>query len=974
MRAVRKSLYLIMLCCCAVVLAATSSAGAADVYWQGAGVGSTSTNPGDPVTQWNVAGNWNPSTVPGTGDSAFLPFVTLGTVYGGTATVGDLLISSSNLGTYAAFRVSSGLADTFTVNHLLTIGQSGANRLEHYGSTLEAGYLGLGGSGTYAFSQGSLHLVGGANLRGTLNMVGGTASIHADDTTLVDLSHTTFANTSAGTYTAGANSLTILAPGADPNALFGYFHTDGRIHTAGTTLSISPAESLGGCGELEDFTAIQGTLTARPWGFINLNGGVHIQPGSSVSLAGGTLRLNGLGSEIDGGELTGRYEVVGGTTVGGVTQTDGRNTAESSLILGQGTAATGQYALNGGSLLALGWDILGSSGRGSFVQTAGTHTAANGIDLGFAPGGVGSYDLSGGSLQVGYSFYVGTMGTGQFNQTGGTVTVGEGLHLGAVGGARGSYDLQGGYLTIAGGEGIGDFSDGVFVQTAGTHTVGGDLLLGGQAETANGTFHMDGGELHVLGNEWIGFQGTGRTEQTGGLHTVGNYLVLGASSIGTTAQVGAGTLVLTGGSLTAPYVGAYGNSRIELAGGTLEIDGGLYVNRAAGSMTLGEPVDLLLRDGSIASIGQGSGALRRGTLQAGSETLVVLPPGSNPFTFFRTISTSGLVCVGGTVVPIPEGETVRGIGELDDPVYCRGTMAARPGQFINLNAGARVGPAGSLNLGDANLVINDDWSGMEGGVLTVGGSLMLGGGSAGRGVFTMTAGSLTVGGDIILAAAPNSTGQMRVSKGTSVHARNLTINPSYPGPPFYNARTTKLTIELADDGHALIALSGLATLSGTLDVQATNGYRPRETDSFTIISSTDPNGLKNPGAFSVFSSNITTGLPGSTAFSGTVNGSDYEVTFLGYTAGDANGDHKVSGGDLSLMGGAWMQTGQTWATGDFNGDGKVDAGDLALIGSNWLWSRPPAPSQDAPLPEPATAVLIGAAWAVFSPCRRRARS
>ncbi len=87
---------------------------------------------------------------------------------------------------------------------------------------------------------------------------------------------------------------------------------------------------------------------------------------------------------------------------------------------------------------------------------------------------------------------------------------------------------------------------------------------------------------------------------------------------------------------------------------------------------------------------------------------------------------------------------------------------------------------------------------------------------------------------------------------------------------------------------------------------------------------------------------------------------DYAVTFWGLTAGDANGDHAVDAGDLSLMGGNWMATsGKTWAGADFNGDGAVNAGDLSLMGGNWMWVKPAvAPPMGGSVPEPATLSLL----------------
>ena len=1025
MRAAPQSFYVIVVVCCAVVLTAAGWAGAADANWKGAGVNSAGTSYADPSTHWSTAANWDPSGVPDPSNSAYLAFTTGGTVYGETSTITNLYLSSVGAGTVATFSVRPG--DTFAVDRLLIAGQSSATRLAQSGGSLLAGYVLLGGSARYEFGQGNLLLAAGANLRGTLNMAGGTGTISAGDTTLVDLSHATLVNTSAGTYTAGANSLTIMHSTV-PISVFGYFHTDGRIHTLGTTLSIAPGESLGGCGDVEDLVDAQGSLVARSWGFINLLGGVHVSAGGSVDLAGGTMVADGAASTIDGGNLTSAYLHVGQSGTGTFTQDGGQNTVTSALYVGQSRGSAGTYNLNGGSLLAAGWDVVGYLGAGSVAQSGGTHTAAVGLDVGFSPDTAGSYDLSGGLLEVGDNFYVGTLGAGQVTQTAGTCTVAQGMRMASNGSARGSYYLQGGHLAVATDEGVGDFGRGTFVQSGGSHTVGGDLLLGGMAETAHGTFQLGGGELRVGGNEWVGFSGSGRMDQTSGLHTVAGYLVLGASSIGTTAQANTGCLSMTGGSLTAPYVGAYGSSRYELSGGTLDVDGGLYVNKPAGTMELSGPVDIRLHDNSIAYLGQGTGN-GQASFQAGAETLTVLPPGADPNTFFASFSSAGLVCNAGSIVPIPEGVTVRGIGELDDPVYCAGTMVARPGQFITLNAGARVGPAGSLNLGDADLVVNDTWSGTEGGEMTLGGSLVIGRGSLNRGVFDAAAGSVIVGGQIVLSSNIGSTGELRVGKDTYLQANELILNwqtlPSW-------ARRSRVTVEIADTGNGLIHLTGEGELAGILDVQTLSGYRPKEGDRFTIITSNDPSGLYGED-FDLYTSNITTGLPGSAAFSGDDNGAQYKVTFLGYTAGDANGDHKVDGGDLALMGGnwmmggarpmpgdanlndkvdggdlalmggSWMMTGKSWGDGDFNGDGTVDGGDLgmmggnwmdrvrgwadsdfngdgtvdggdlALMGGSWMWALPTPPPSGAPIPEPACASLVLGAGLALIGGRRRSR-
>ena len=88
--------------------------------------------------------------------------------------------------------------------------------------------------------------------------------------------------------------------------------------------------------------------------------------------------------------------------------------------------------------------------------------------------------------------------------------------------------------------------------------------------------------------------------------------------------------------------------------------------------------------------------------------------------------------------------------------------------------------------------------------------------------------------------------------------------------------------------------------------------------------------------------------------------------------GDANRNNSVDGGDLALMGGAWLNSAQSWGTGDFNGDGVVDGGDLALLGGNWSWSSaPPFSAPELPIPEPASLLLLSAASVTVWVKRRR---
>jgi hypothetical protein len=279
----------------------------------------------------------------------------------------------------------------------------------------------------------------------------------------------------------------------------------------------------------------------------------------------------------------------------------------------------------------------------------------------------------------------------------------------------------------------------------------------------------------------------------------------------------------------------------------------------------------------------------------------------------------------------------------------------QPSQYdqAEINSGkATVGYIGQLagTVIVANAASSSGELAVTAGSLALANRLILGNASGARGTATLTGGSLTAGGAIVLASASSSTGVLKVSKDAYVQVGGLTINTG-------GGRSSKLGVEIASDAHSLIHTTAASSLGGIMDVQVLDGWRPKEGDTFVVISSTDPNAVYYTGNFSSFTSNITTGLPGSSAFGGGGGGANYELVFLGYTSGDANGDHFVDGGDLALLGGSWGQGGQSWASADFTGEGTVDGGDLSLLGGNWSWSLPGG-APGVPVPEPASLALL----------------
>ena len=76
--------------------------------------------------------------------------------------------------------------------------------------------------------------------------------------------------------------------------------------------------------------------------------------------------------------------------------------------------------------------------------------------------------------------------------------------------------------------------------------------------------------------------------------------------------------------------------------------------------------------------------------------------------------------------------------------------------------------------------------------------------------------------------------------------------------------------------------------------------------------------------------------------------------------GDANGDGKVDGSDVTILAGNWQKgvsDGQTarWEEGDFNGDGKVDGSDVTILAGNWQYGVTAAANA---VPEPSSVALL----------------
>jgi hypothetical protein len=300
-----------------------------------------------------------------------------------------------------------------------------------------------------------------------------------------------------------------------------------------------------------------------------------------------------------------------------------------------------------------------------------------------------------------------------------------------------------------------------------------------------------------------------------------------------------------------------------------------------------------------------------------------------------------------------------------------------------LYLGSAANSAGTATISGGAMRVGGTFTNWSGGsAITGGGTVALGSGSVARGVLNITGGSLIAAGPIVMAGGSASTAQLYVAKAANVQVGGLLINSG-------SGRSTQVSMELDANGNSLISSSGAVGLAGALNVQSLSNYRPNQGDAFTLITSTS----SLSGDFSSLTSNLVNTDPNRnvmgllirdanasdpnlkywSAFRGEVDANAYVLTFQGAMAGDATADNTVDGTDFGSLARNYGQSGKIWTDGDFNGDGVVDGTDFGALARNWGLTglSPEAAPLDAPIPEPATLMLLAAGG--LSLIRRKSR-
>ena len=586
-------------------------------------------------------------------------------------------------------------------------------------------YIGFqqGSSGTYRLDGGQLYILSdgprprmdpnypafvsecvGYSGNGAFVQSGGTHTVGQYGTNL----YIGFQQGSSGTYRLEGGELCILSFGWGPNyppfvgECVGYSGNGSFVQTGGqhliglmASLYVGYHPTSTGSYELSG-GSLAGKVIVNPTGTFSQSGGTYQGSLNIVADTAGEGRYcfeNGLFVGTPSG--SGLFRQTGGSaevsgSIGCRYELQAGNLVLSDPRMGR-AQITGQFYLSGGTLAMPGY-VVAETTTGTFVQTGGVHWigAPEIPEITLDSYGSlyldadGSYLLEGGKLTA-YSQNLGYMhGKGSFIQTGGMnrarlIRVGRGYPN-----AEGSYELHGGSInaSIRLGEGwvIGaGFTRGTFLQTGGR--------LSGDVEVSNGTYSMQGGSMDL---STLGVSGPGRSFELQGGHVavrLGEYL---------RGQV---TFAHSGGVNDTGYLEIGGGCAYEYGGGALLVANGLNI-RPGGTLDLmGSALKINVSGDSLVNIPSGVVNASAATLNVGPNSLVIVPPGSDPNGPFKAINNPGMTHVAGIPLIIPAGKRVTGWGAIDDLVICQGTIAAAQDGFIDLTGGVLVSPGSTVDLG-----------------------------------------------------------------------------------------------------------------------------------------------------------------------------------------------------------------------------------------------------------------------------------
>ncbi|GEM_PF-3873674 len=538
-------------------------------------------------------------------------------------------------------------------------------------------------------------------------------------------------------------------------------------------------------GTLNSTFHAQGVVVGREnsTGVFTHQAGTHTSSGVVVADGGQYLLSGGSLNSFLGVGLGGIYNQQGGT------QTGSKNITGQFLL--SGGTSSGYFQLNEGGLV---------------THTGGTNntSAFNSPSLNIQGG---NYLLQGtGIFTSANEALIGSTGTGTFTQSGGQSTFSDNVIIGEQAGSNGTFNFTGGTASL-GNITVGKEGTGAFSQSQTTLTGVGSILLGTESTGDGSWFSTFNAQLSASSTD-IGLDGTGF------MHLIdGDTIFGGKAALGTNSS-GSGTLEIDSGSTftsNALAVGEYGTGRVDLDGGTLDVNTSATVADQNGSSG-----QIVQDGGSLTSVstvvgvqGMGSYDHNAGSHQTGSLALGFGGTGHGTYRY-----VDGSLDITNSLL----------VGAFGTGWFYQGTFGAQTGPSLSLTQdlilGQQTGSFGYFIMDSGSLNVPD---------LIVG--------QSGTGEFTQTGGQVTLTGGLDIEEQSGSSGTVTLNGGTfgtssvdvggllhinggALTSSGLVSVPNQAGAQL-RIQSGSLTTDSLNIGNAT---AGLSLLGGSLTVNSDTDF------------------------------------------------------------------------------------------------------------------------------------------------------
>ena len=488
-------------------------------------------------SDYNVATNWAPATVPGSGDNAVVE------------NGGAVLIQAGDPA-WTVFDVRAGDNDA---------GNTGNGTYVQTGSTVTAnswfrlGADTAGVTGTYNMSGGTF--VGHGNVRvgetgtGFLNL-SGTANFSADGS-MNGTYWAVGANSGSVGYMNVAGTAVVNDNAGNDSAPIQVAASTGATGTltlsGNATINTNSNELWVGQNGTGTFNQSGGTLNVGNWIAVGRQGGTGVW-----NLTGGVVNKTGGGNISISGDGAPELGIV--NQAGGVVN----NTASDTYI---GDGSVGAWNLSGGTANFSETDLGRNTGAAGTVNLTGgvmNAAVANGqFAVGYAAGATGVLNVTAGTLNVGTTanastgtLAVGQSGTGTLNLSGtGTINA-TNVYAAQKDSSVGVINASGGTLNAA------------------TVSVGAEVIGGGG--TSAGTFNVSGSAVVNATSLYVGKSGPGTATFTMAGGTVNVAQLARGSATGTVAvNLNGGTLTSSTGADNPSFVTGFHAGEVRVNGVTI---------------------------------------------------------------------------------------------------------------------------------------------------------------------------------------------------------------------------------------------------------------------------------------------------------------------------------------------------------------------------------------------------------------------